>query len=80
MAVVTNNLIAALRPGFSAAFEKGKAKAPGQWQQIATLMPSANASTTYGWLGQFPKLREWIGQRSVKSHAGAWLQPDQQAL
>lgn len=67
MAIVTNNLIAALRPGFSAAFEKGKAKAPGQWQQIATLMPSANASTTYGWLGQFPKLREWVGQRSVKS-------------
>ena len=28
MAIVTNNLIAALRPGFSAAFEKGKTKAP----------------------------------------------------
>lgn len=69
MAIVNNALISALRPGFSAAFARGKAKAPSQWQLIATKMASANKSTTYGWLGQFPKLSEWVGQRSVKNMA-----------
>ena len=69
MAVVNNALISALRPGFSAAFARGKAKAPSQWQLIATKMSSTNKSTTYGWLGQFPKLSEWAGQRSVKNLA-----------
>lgn len=67
MAIVTNNLISALRPGFSAAFERGKTKAPSQWQMVASKMSSTNKATTYGWLGQFPKLAEWVGQRSVKS-------------
>ena len=69
MAIVNNALISALRPGFSAAFARGKAKAPSQWQLVATKMSSANKSTTYGWLGQFPKLSEWVGQRSVKNLA-----------
>lgn len=69
MAIVTNELVSALRPGFSAAFERGKTKAPGQWRQVATLMSSSNKSTTYGWLGQFPKLREWAGERAVSSMA-----------
>ncbi|WP_165076977.1 MULTISPECIES: Mu-like prophage major head subunit gpT family protein [unclassified Desulfovibrio] len=69
MAIVNNALVSALRPGFSAAFARGKAKAPSQWQLIATRMASANKSTTYGWLGQFPKLSEWVGSRSVKNMA-----------
>lgn len=69
MAIVNNALISALRPGFSAAFARGKAKAPSQWELVATKMSSANKSTTYGWLGQFPKLSEWVGQRSVKNMA-----------
>ncbi|WP_165079112.1 MULTISPECIES: Mu-like prophage major head subunit gpT family protein [unclassified Desulfovibrio] len=69
MAIVNNALISALRPGFSAAFARGKAKAPSQWQLVATRMSSANKSTTYGWLGQFPKLSEWVGSRSVKNMA-----------
>ena len=29
--------------------------------------PSSNAQNTYGWLGQFPKLREWVGDRVFRN-------------
>lgn len=35
-------------------------------------VPSTGRDETYGWLGQFPQLREWIGQRHVhnlKAHS-----------
>ncbi len=63
MAVVTNAMLEALRIGFRADFAEGKAQADPQWQKSATLVPSASGSNTYGWLGQFPKLQEWIGNR-----------------
>lgn len=67
MAIVTSPLLASMRVGFSKTFEDAKAKAPSQWALAATLVPSTSKSTTYGWLGQYPKLREWVGPRTVKS-------------
>ena len=67
MPVATNALLNSLRVGYSDVFEKAKAAAPSQWAMLATLVASTAASTTYGWLGQFPKLAEWTGQRSYKS-------------
>ena len=59
MAVITSALLNSLRTGFSAAFQRGKTKAAPMWDKVATLIPSTAAQNTYGWLGQFPKLREW---------------------
>ena len=67
MPVATNALLNSLRVGYSDVFEKAKAAAPSQWAMLATLVASTAASTTYGWLGQFPKLAEWTGQRAYKS-------------
>lgn len=67
MAIVTNSLLAGLRTGFRAEFEKAKSKAPSDWHKVATLVPSTAASNTYGWLGQYPKLAEWTGDRAIKS-------------
>lgn len=67
MAIVSSALINALRTGYSREFETAKAKAPTQWASIATRVPSGNTSNTYGWLGQFPKLREWTGDRVFNS-------------
>lgn len=36
------------------------------WDQIATLMNSTTASNEYGWLGDFPAMREWFGERVIK--------------
>lgn len=65
--IVKSETLNALRTGFSKIFEDAKAKAQSQYQQVATVVQSASASTTYGWLGEFPKLREWVGDRAMKN-------------
>lgn len=67
MPIITDSILSGLRTGFNAAYKRGAGRAPGHWQQVATRIASTNASTTYGWLGQFPKLAEWVGDRAVKS-------------
>lgn len=69
MAIVTSSLLASLRVGFSKIFEDAKSNAPSQWKLAATPVPSTGKSTTYGWLGKFPNLREWVGDRAVQSMA-----------
>jgi phage major head subunit gpT-like protein len=56
---------------FKAAFQGGLGQAESQWQQVATTVPSTTGSEEYGWLGSFPNMREWLGDRvinGVKSH------------
>jgi phage major head subunit gpT-like protein len=67
MAVVTNALLAALRTGFRGEFQRVFNETPSDYLDIATLITSSTASNTYGWLGQFPALREWVGDRVIKS-------------
>lgn len=69
MAVVTPALLQALFQGFRADYQHGLQAAPSQWSEVATLVPSTAASNTYGWLGQFPMLREWIGPRVLQDMA-----------
>lgn len=64
--IITNSSLNSLFTGFKAVFQKGQVKANPSWQQIATEVPSSTASNTYGWLGQFPAFREWIGERVLK--------------
>ncbi len=37
------------------------------WQKVATKVPSTTGTEEYDWLGQFPRLREWIGDRQIKN-------------
>jgi phage major head subunit gpT-like protein len=66
MALITNALITALFQGFRGEFQAALTATPTDWDKVATMVPSTTAGNTYGWLGQFPKLREWIGPRVVK--------------
>ncbi len=72
MALISNATLNAMRVGFSKVFEQGKVRAKPQYLQVATVVPSTTKSNTYGWLGQWPGFREWIGDRvinSMKEHA-----------
>lgn len=71
MAVVTPALLTSLRTGMASIFQDSLRATPTHWASVATLVPSSTASNTYGWLGQFPKLREWVGARVVKDMAAA---------
>jgi len=69
MAIITPALLTSLRTGFSKAFQDALAGTPTDWAKVATRVPSSSASNTYGWLGQFPTLREWVGDRVLKNMA-----------
>lgn len=71
MAIITPALLTSLRTGMSTIFQASLRDTPTHWAKIATLVPSSTSSNTYGWLGQFPKLREWVGSRVVKDMAAS---------
>lgn len=37
------------------------------WDQIATRRPSTTEQETYGWSSRVPQLREWVGERQMRS-------------
>ncbi len=55
---------------FSAAFKNGLAKATDDFKIIATIIPSRTNVNTYAWLGDFPRMREWTGDRIVQGLDG----------
>ena len=67
MAIVTPALLTSLFTGFKKNFEDAKSEAPSQYTKIATVIQSTSKSNTYGWLGRFPSLRKWVGDRVINS-------------
>ncbi|GGB55094.1 head protein [Roseibium aquae] len=55
--------------GFNAAFQSGLREATSMYGRIATTVPSTTRENEYGWLGKFPRFREWIGDRVINSLA-----------
>lgn len=67
--IINQANLADLFKAFNAAFNTGFRSAETYWQRVATAVPSTTKEEHYAWLGQFPKLREWIGDRQLKSMA-----------
>lgn len=67
--LITNAELEALRTSFRTEFDKGLAMAGQQYGLIASTVPSTSRSNTYGWLGDWPEMIEWVGPRQVKSMA-----------
>ena len=72
--IITPDTLKALFIGFKKNFQDGLKMAESQYKEIATVIPSSTASNTYGWLGQWPAFREWVGDRvfqDMKAHGYA---------
>lgn len=69
--IINQGNLANLFTGFKAHFNTGFRSSKPMWDRVATLVPSATKTEDYAWLGQFPKLREWIGDRQVKNLSAA---------
>lgn len=67
MALITGSLLTNLFVTFNAAFKKGFGNAKPMWTMIAMRVQSNSKSNTYGWLGNWPGFREWVGARVIKS-------------
>ena len=52
-----------LKTTFNKAFEA----AASLWTQTTMLVPSGSSQNNYNWLSSFPKMRKWLGEKSIKS-------------
>lgn len=59
----------ALTTGFRKDYSTGFAGVSPMWNKVATRIPSSTSKNTYVWLGDFPGMREWIGDRQIKKFA-----------
>ncbi|HEY8136257.1 MAG TPA: Mu-like prophage major head subunit gpT family protein [Methylocystis sp.] len=56
-----------LNTAYRANFQRAFDGVSPMWTRFATEVPSSTKTNMYAWLGQFPKMREWIGDRQIKS-------------
>ena len=66
MRVVTAEVLRALSAGWNLEFNKGFGGTETHWRKIAMETKSTNSETVYPFLGQLPKIREWIGERRIR--------------
>lgn len=66
--MITPTSLAALQTGFKKNFQDAftAVRPDADFTKVATVIQSTSKSNTYGWLGKFPKMREWIGERVIK--------------
>lgn len=67
--IITPDVLKALMTGFRKNYQDGLQIAQSQYKDIATVVPSSTKSNTYGWLGQWPGFREWVGDRAFNDMA-----------
>ncbi|MGL5447447.1 MAG: Mu-like prophage major head subunit gpT family protein [Rhabdaerophilum sp.] len=65
--IITRQSLTLLSTAFKASFQTGFGGVAPMWERIATRVPSTTAVEEYGWLGAFPGMREWIGERQIKN-------------
>lgn len=53
--------------GFQMLFQGAYTQAPSMYARVAMEVPSTSAEEHYGWLGAFPRFREWLGDRLLQS-------------
>jgi phage major head subunit gpT-like protein len=64
--IVTQALLEALRTTFSTAFTKGQTEAKIIGEFMSTPIPSTTSINTYGFLGDLPIFRKWVGEKRLK--------------
>lgn len=67
--IVNQTSLRGLNVSYSTAFNKAFQDTNVDWPKIAMEIPSATKENHYVWLGQFPHMREWIGEREIQKLA-----------
>lgn len=65
--IINSSNLASLFRGFKASFQAGFAEVTPLKDRVATTIPSGTGTEDYGWLGQIPGMREWLGDRQVNN-------------
>lgn len=59
--------IRSMEVGFQTVFNKGFGSKESEYGLVATKVQSNTSEEKYGWMGQIPQMREWIGERVQKN-------------
>lgn len=65
--IINKQNLSTIYAGVKAAFNKRLGEATPLYPKISTKIPSSTKSNVYPFLGAFPSLSEWVGERAVKS-------------
>lgn len=65
--IINKTNLQTLGVGFKATFQGALGQAPTDHLRVATPVPSSTGKEEYGWLGKFPSVREWIGDRVIQN-------------
>jgi phage major head subunit gpT-like protein len=66
-AVVNESRLRALFVGLSTVFNEALEAAPQDFAKTCMIIPSTGRGMDYAWLTQFPKMREWVGDKQIKN-------------
>ncbi|MCP4112747.1 MAG: hypothetical protein GY749_45670 [Desulfobacteraceae bacterium] len=64
--IVDRNNLQGIYRSFSTIFRQAFDGAPSQCDTVAMRTPSSARSNDYKWLGSYPVMKEWIGDRRIK--------------
>ena len=64
--IINQASLTAAHKSFKVIFNQAFDGAPSLWELVAMLAPSNTREQGYPWLGDFPGMREWIGDRVIK--------------
>lgn len=65
--IITQTALQALRTGFNTQFNNGLALAAPVSEQLVTTVNSATKVETYGFIGDLPIFRRWLGEKRIRS-------------
>lgn len=65
--LITPASLRAINVGYKKTFQGVLSSTKPVWQSFATKVPSAGSSENYGFLNQWPSMREWLGDKIFKS-------------
>lgn len=64
---VTADAIDQLFRGFNVSFNTFHQATTSHWRDVAMDVKSTGSEEVYGWLNTMPQMREWLGDRHVRS-------------
>lgn len=67
--IVNRQALQGIYGAFNTLFNKVLGETKTTWEKIATRVPSSTGEESYKWLGNIPKMREWIGDRQIQNLA-----------
>ncbi len=63
---ITPQTLAALFTAVSTAYNQGRGTYTPTGDRVATTIPSTSSQNDYSWMGEFARLKEWLGERQIE--------------